>query len=92
MVPSEILKDLLPVACRIERLGLEVHSGTYDASYFGNYVVCLSGDKPGWIITKERGQYILQAHSIEQERSLNHPGVFHSLTALVDALETNNAQ
>ena len=91
-IHSEILKDLRPVASRLGRMGYVVHSGTYDAPDFGNYVVHLTSNISGWSITRERGQYILRANSLAQERALNHPGVFTCLKSLVDALEAYHAQ
>jgi hypothetical protein len=77
--PSDSIQaDIGTLIAELEALGLEVTASRYDAQAFGNYYIDLSGTAGSIRITRDRGQYMIDA----DERQLRQRGLFRAFDDL----------
>ena len=78
MISDSIQADIGALIAELEALGLEVTASQYDAQAFGNYYIDLSGTAGPIRITRDRGQYLIDA----DERQLRQRGLFRAFDDL----------
>jgi len=78
MISHSIQADIGALIAELEALGLRVTASQYDAQAFGNYYIDLSGASGSMRITRDRGQYIIDA----DERQLRQRGLLRAFDDL----------